>query len=89
MELSDLTEHFIMITWKNIAQKPLQLIPMWMIPSSMMMSQLFPMVPNVLLNAAVKVNQLAIENGQRKISEKDGTRLDESETAAWGRSQVH
>ena len=55
----------------------------------MTMNQLLQMVPNVLLNVEVKANQLAIENGQRKISESDGTKPDVSEMAAWGRSQVH
>ena len=47
------------------------------------------MVPNVLLNVEVKVNQLAIENGQKKILESNGTKPDVSEMTAWGRSQVH
>ena len=73
---------------RNIVPKQLQSIQMSMNPLSMMMNPPLKMVPNVLPNAVALESLHAIENGKRRISVRDGTKLGESKMAAWGRSQL-
>ena len=82
------TEHFTTTLLKNSVLMQRQPIRTSMVQLPMTTNQQFPTERNAQANVAATINPLAIENGRRKISERDGTKPGAFEMVVWARCRV-